>query len=156
MLTGFEFRQMAEASVGLPIKVQIQDYDPTDTKDFGSACVHEGEHAITDLGDCVTFSCKGTKLSLVHGQFVTVNALRDVKLTEIKAVGYTTSCPYTAVTDIEGSYDIVIKDTTGQTSVNTHINVGAFKGETFEETAQPILNTTYKSDPFNRLLLNYH
>ena len=148
-VTGFEFRQQASPTLSLPMKVHVHEIDPEDTTNYGYACNHDPSDVSDEFADCLTFTCGGDTVQAMHGQFVSVVAVRDVNLTEIRVLGGETRCPFSAVTDSEGSFVVHITDSTGMTPIKTHVDIGAYKVEVFEKTTQPILQTSDVTDPLN-------
>lgn len=115
-------------------QVFVRDDDPENSNNYGGECLYavpwdyNGHH-------CVGFTCRGTDVSSYRGQYVTVVARRDARVSEILVLGSETNCPFSDITDTDGSYSITLIDKAGRgiAKKNAKLQAGAYKEEVFGE-----------------------
>ena len=127
----------------------VREFDPGYSVNHGHECKLRETNATQTFSasrvTCFFFTCRGSKLTTLHGQFVTaaVEEGDDVRMTQIRVVGQRGRCTFTAISDDDGRYAIDVLDRSGNVPVKANMLIGAYKEEVFgEEFEVPLLDTS--------------
>jgi len=66
----------------------------------------------------------------------------SARVTEVAAYGSRSNCAFSAVTGLNGEYEITLKDTSGTLPVTAKVLAGAYKEEVFPETRESLIDSS--------------
>ena len=123
-------------------QVFVRDEDPKNSPNYGGECLYSFPSDYNGH-KCVAFTCRGTNVPSYRGQYVTVIARRDARVSEILVLGSETYCPFSDITDADGSYSITLIDKAGRgiAKKNAKLQAGAYKEEVFAEESITLVSS---------------
>ena len=141
------------------LQAYVRDSPGDETVGYGHRCARIESLTIRDVSHtCFFFDCFGTRARSFHGQFVSAmlpsSATSSEHVTEIAAYGVQTTCRFSAITDVEGRYEIALHDSSETASSKRTYVVAAYKEDIFEPKEVTLIDTAQPSrDEIAKVLL---